>query len=181
MQTENHFILKLLKSVCERCDWSSLLDRDQGKSPFSAAASICEMVWCQSITWMRAVCLWWTPAFQTYDEKNSVGLRKGGRKCGLLMLTLSTKVVSISSICYSSSFHSIPHHPFLLLSMSPCLVLFLSSCSTSSSLPHAPSPAPHLSKAAGRTLRSAKLLRLHKHRWNGWQWAHCSAGHLSSW
>lgn len=48
------------------------------------------------------------------------------------------------------------------LLMSPCLVLFLSSCSTSSSLPHAPSPAPCLSKTAGRTLRSAKLPRLHK-------------------
>lgn len=150
--------------VCQCCDWPSLLDRDQEKSPFSAAASICEMVWCQSITWIRATCLWWMPTFQTYEGKNSVGLRKEGRKFGLLMMTLSTKVVLISCIYYSPSFHHpIPCHPLLPLFMFPCLVLFLSCCSTSSSLPHAPSPAPRLSKAAGRTLRSAKLPRLHKH------------------
>lgn len=58
-----------------------------------------------------------------YDEKNSsVGLRKGGRKCVLLMLALSTKVVSVSPIYYSPSFHhSIPCLSFLLLFMSPCL------------------------------------------------------------
>lgn len=58
-----------------------------------------------------------------YDEKNSsVGLLKGGRKCVLLMLALSTKVVLVSPIYYSPSFHhSIPCLSFLPLSMPACL------------------------------------------------------------
>lgn len=68
------------------CDWPSLLDRDQEESLCSAAASICEMVWWQSITWMRAACLWWTPAFQSYDEKNSVELGKGQKRENMLCL-----------------------------------------------------------------------------------------------
>lgn len=59
-----------------------------------------------------------------YDEKNSsVGLWKGGRKCVLLMLALSTEVVLVSPIYYSPFFHhSIPCLSCLPLFMSPCLV-----------------------------------------------------------
>lgn len=186
MQNENQFILKTLcvSVVTDHPSWTEIRKK---KSPFSVSASISEMVWCQSITWIRAACLWWTPTFQTYDGKNPVGLRKGGRKCGLLKMNEDVEeewmiTLSCFNLCYSPSFrHSIPHHPFVFLFMSPCLVLFLSFCSTSSSLPYVPSPTPHLSKTAGGTLRSAKWPRLHNHWWNGWQWVHCSAGHLSSW
>lgn len=134
MQNENPFILKNNDNSVERVqvctrDWPFLLDRDQEKSPFSVAASTCEMVWCQFITWTAKVVL------------------------------ISSMIFSFLSSFRTSSSLS-PRHPFLLLFS--CPPAFLSSCSTSSSLPHAPSPAPCLSKTAGRTLRSAKLPRLHK-------------------
>lgn len=93
------------------------------KSPFTGIAPSCEMAWHRSITWMRPACLWWTPTFQSNNEKSSSeGLRKGGRKCGLLMMTLSTKVVWISSIYYSPFFHHSTARLPSLHAPLPCLL-----------------------------------------------------------
>lgn len=73
-------------------------------------------------TWMKAAYLWWMPTFQRlwWEELLSRN-RKGGRKCVLLMLALWTKVVLVSPIYYSPSFH----HSILCLSFHP---LFMSPC-----------------------------------------------------
>lgn len=121
--------------------------------------------------------IWWEEPGRIEERREKMWSVKDEEVEEEWMITLSC-----FNLGYSPSFHhSIPHHPFVFLFMSPCLVLFLSFCSTSSSLPYVPSPTPRLSKTAGGTLRSAKLPRLHNHWWNGWQWVHCSAGHLSSW
>lgn len=74
---------------------------------------------------------------------SSAGLRKWGRKCVLLMLALSTKVVLVS-----------PLLPFII----PYLVFPFSLPACLHALP---------SKATCKTLTCAKLAGLHKHRWNG--------------